>query len=541
MWTVFVFSGLALFAKYVDGAPGFSGEGPADAPTTIPKLKLVEDREEECRFQGPLPKYNFTFKNRVLPEHCEMIYYGSCRNSLQCNICDNNRILPKGVREGPKTYCMKSGDDKTDNATGTCAPCARCTICKDMRKAWDSADVETDCRVPTICPDAMDEIENSLKFTVKSYQNQIDELIQNAEKSKTDSDEQNKALGEIEKLKDQLKKELEAEHQDRSLVLNELKRLQEEKEELKKWIEDANAGCAEQQQLNCMNTTFAQMNDMLEKDRLASLQLSLDLSNPRDMPDFYHKSKKCQIGGTHDKDCCAPSAEVASCAAGYDYSQGDTNCSVEAVVCPSCVRTLCMPDADTQMQIMHESLDRLSNIGQTKSDLKNETKDFRADIDSYLATISDLRSQVQSSISIEDNQNAKTIATVFVVLFILTFTVVLVLLNRRRKLEAIMNKDAKEELMGGGEYGEDEEDTIFARKAPTMNAWDDYDQTDGMRLSEAHKNIEVMNDVLPGRAGSSSRSNVANADIAGTDGQLGYVTKTKMKISESAFGTQTAC
>ena len=152
MWTVFVFSGLALFAKYVDGAPGFSGEGPADAPTTIPKLKLVEDREEECRFQGPLPKYNFTFKNRVLPEHCEMIYYGSCRNSLQCNICDNNRILPKGVREGPKTYCMKSGDDKTDNATGTCAPCARCTICKDMRKAWDSADVETDCRVPTICP-----------------------------------------------------------------------------------------------------------------------------------------------------------------------------------------------------------------------------------------------------------------------------------------------------------------------------------------------------------------------------------------------------
>lgn len=145
-------SAIAVVAM-VDGA-GWSGEGPPEAPTVKPELMLAKERDFECEILGDLPIYNFTFKNRVLPEHCEMIYYGSCRNSLQCNICDQNRILPKGTREGPKTFCMKTvqKDGSTSSATGTCVPCGRCTICKSMRVAWDSADLETDCRVPTVCP-----------------------------------------------------------------------------------------------------------------------------------------------------------------------------------------------------------------------------------------------------------------------------------------------------------------------------------------------------------------------------------------------------
>ena len=328
----------------------------------------------------------------------------------------------------------------------------------------------------------MDEIEDTLQFTVDTFQEKIDDLIVAAEASKSNRTEQNKALADIELLKEQLQRELDAEHQERLLIKAELLRLQEEKADLKKWVEDNNANCLKLHS-NCTNDTFAQMNDLLEKDRLASMHFSLSLTS--------------------------------------------TN--------------------ETELR---ESLDRLSNIGQKKSDLVNETKEFRDDIDSYLATIADLQLQMASTatneanekaivVLTEDKQNAKTIATVFGVLFILTFVVVLVLIDRRRKFEAAMNKDAKEELMGPT-YGEDEEDTIFARKAPTMNAWDDYDQTDGMRLSEAHENVEVMNDVLPGRSPASKPSGAFN-DVDGMDGQLGYVTKAKVTISESAFGTQTAC
>lgn len=468
-----LFSGaLAVAAICADGA-GWSGEGPPDATTAEPELMLAKERDFECEILGPLPTYNFTFKNRVLPQHCEMIYYGSCRNSLQCNICDQNRILPKGMSTGPKTFCMKNTTGT--EASGTCVPCARCTICKDMRVAWDSADIETDCRVPTVCPDAMDEIENTLRYTVDTFQDKIDILIADAEAAKSDSSEQNQALQEIETLKDALKKELAAEHKERLLIKAELARLQQEKDDLRQWVEDNNANCIKgPQNGGCTNDTFAQMNDLLEKDRLATLQFSLDI-------------------------------------------------------------------ASTNKTQLEESLEMLSNIGQKKSDLVNETKEFRQDIDSYLATIEDLRTQVRSSVTIEDNQHAKTIATVFVVLFIITFSVVLVLINRRRNFEATLNRDVKEELMGGGAYGEDDEDTIFARKAPTMNAWDDYDQTDGMRLSEAQENVEVINDVLPGRSPSASKASGELNEVSGMDGQLGYVTKTKAKISESAFGTQTAC
>jgi hypothetical protein len=85
-----------------------SGEGaPTVQPTGTPhNLDPTADDDFECKAQGPLPRYNFTFKNRVLPEHCEMIYFGSCRNTRQCQLCDQNRVLPEGMTEGPQTYCQ---------------------------------------------------------------------------------------------------------------------------------------------------------------------------------------------------------------------------------------------------------------------------------------------------------------------------------------------------------------------------------------------------------------------------------------------------
>lgn len=97
-------------------------------------------------------RYEFEYKNRVLPEHCELIYYGACRNTMQCNVCDKNRIAREGDNPLPATFCQKNSSG-TSNDGGNCKPCTGCLSFSDEDKiAWKSLEESADCRSPTICP-----------------------------------------------------------------------------------------------------------------------------------------------------------------------------------------------------------------------------------------------------------------------------------------------------------------------------------------------------------------------------------------------------
>jgi hypothetical protein len=139
-----------------------SGEG-LPKPTDAVISESQDYKNNACKilpaipgYHDDMPRFNFTFKNRVLPEHCEMIYYGSCRNSLQCQICDENRVIgkkfyaaDKSIYETPgKTFCQK-----VNSREGRCVPCARCSVCTGkFRETWETHEAATDCRVPSVCP-----------------------------------------------------------------------------------------------------------------------------------------------------------------------------------------------------------------------------------------------------------------------------------------------------------------------------------------------------------------------------------------------------
>lgn len=252
-----------------------SGEGP---PTKAPEAPDSESREfnsQACAMLPPIPgdvpsfpRYNFTFKNRVLPEHCEMIYYGSCRNSLQCQICDDNRVVggpnPASAYQTPgKTFCQKVNERE-----GRCVPCSSCSICttvngRDFRATWETHEAATDCRVPSVCPDALDEIEDGLNSVVDDYEKRIAEL----EVGGTGSAQEQSDLAA---LRLQLEQELQDERDEYSVMKDELDRLKAEKNKITAWVLTNNQKC-ENDASTCSNMTYDEMVMQLETERLAAL------------------------------------------------------------------------------------------------------------------------------------------------------------------------------------------------------------------------------------------------------------------------------
>jgi predicted nuclease with TOPRIM domain len=79
----------------------------------------------------------------------------------------------------------------------------------------------------------MDEIELKLTDTVSSYHAQIEELIASVAKTNITNQQRDEQLAEIQKIRDQLQNDLDAEHAEREIIMEELERLKAEKEEIK--------------------------------------------------------------------------------------------------------------------------------------------------------------------------------------------------------------------------------------------------------------------------------------------------------------------
>lgn len=170
----------AGYAQYAPGATEGSGDGNGASSNEHPynddivsdlKTRIYLNDEFKTTPKYQLQKYAFKFDNGVLPEHCDLIYYGHCRSTLQCRICDRNRKALKesvnpdslDLADFPQTFCQKmpknllSGDVDVcgKHGTGCCVPCKRCpkyAVFEEHRMAWEGSVDSVDCRVPRVCP-----------------------------------------------------------------------------------------------------------------------------------------------------------------------------------------------------------------------------------------------------------------------------------------------------------------------------------------------------------------------------------------------------
>jgi hypothetical protein len=260
---------------------------------------------------------------------------------------------------------------------------------------------------------------------------------------------------ELEDLQDRLQLELEAEKDEVVVMQAELKRLQEEKTTIIAYMLDNTEEC-QTNPSGCQNMTYAEMVMKLEAERLRG-----ELT-----------------GGTGND----ASLEALGAIFENSNAKGQVNAETKKL------------------------LEEMEGSNQT------------ADITKLLSLIETLQSDNMNLASNQGsgkNNSMEAVAAISITLFIVAFCAVLFFMFKRRELspaQAEARYESGKSLIEAEKPYDAAEDR--GKKQQAMRAWDNYDQKEGMRLSEQ----DLIN---PPRNKSNNLSGYAQADIAG---QLGYVT-----------------
>jgi len=479
----------------------------------------------------------------VLPEHCDLIYYGHCRSTLQCNICDKNRkklaaaFPDREVEEYPETYCQKMPEGHLDgdlhacgkHGTGCCVPCKRCSTYSNFgehRLAWEGSVDTVDCRVPRVCPHALDDLDKKHGNKIEKMEEEIADLQKGLQGESLTDDERTKLQKEAASIQDDIEKQQDKAKNDPMVLNKELENLWQDKKnrdkDLKAYKEKYGEGCK--------------------------------------------NGVKIQDDG-----------EVVDCESFQDYHTRLAQERFEENTKKTMAnRTGIIDEHGTQKH--SESLDKLfkmfgntqkmlnKSIEELKGDMQDERQSSKGLQSNYTSLQQQIRESLAQLVGSDEEKTAsgskgvsmETIAAVTTMLLLFALTIIIVLVFRNRNAnETDEQKESSASLLyaegdpGGSEQDdfqksmktlietESKEGNDYAgnaaapaatvrvkpAKAEKMQAWDNYDEDESMQLSEGQLGESS------GQLGEpSSMFPMADPAMSGyneddLNGQLGYVTR----------------